>query len=476
MNANQSASAPIPRLIALIVAGAMFMAQLDSTVVMLALPQMAASFGIQPVDLSIGVTIYILVQAVFLPSASWVADRFGARRVFAAALIGFTVASILCALSESLVEFVAARVLQGMAAAWMTPVGRIVMLQATPKENLVNVITITTIPMLLAPTLGPPLGGFVTTFLSWHWIFLLNVPFGLAGVLLVLRYIPASSEAQRRPFDVFGFLTFGAAVSAVLYGMDRVSAGGGTGSIPAALIVAGLACGFVAVRHLARHPHPVISLASLRIPTYSIATIGGGAFARLPLRALPFILPLFFQIVFELSAFETGLLLLALNGADLVLKPLVGRTLKRFGFRTVMLATGVLSALSVAACAAFAPDSPMWVICAVLLASGMFRSILFSALGSIAFADVPKDQIGSASVLWNVVIQVTNALAVSCSVILLNLSTVLGGEKDVPTLVDFQVTLLALAALGLGAAFTFRRLPPDAAAHVSGHRSAGSGA
>jgi EmrB/QacA subfamily drug resistance transporter len=330
------------RLIALIVACAMFMAQLDGAVVMLAMPQMADAFEVQPVDLSIGIIVYLLVQAIFLPATNWVADRFGARRVFALALAGFTIASLLCALSRDLPQFVAARALQGFAAAWMTPVGRIVLLQSTPKRELIGVMTLTTVPMLLAPTLGPPLGGFITTYLSWHWIFLLNLPFGIVGVWAVLRFIPRSEQLQHRPFDTFGFAIVAVALSATLFGLDRIGSEPDW-RWPVALMAAGLLAAIVAIRHLLRHPHPVISLAALRIQTYSIATIGGGALVRLPMRALPFVLPLFFQVVFGLSAFQTGLLLLALNGGDLVLKPLATRTLRRYGFRSVMLATAFLS-------------------------------------------------------------------------------------------------------------------------------------
>lgn len=450
----------------------MFMAQLDAAVVILALPQMAGDFGVQPVDLGIGIVVYVVVQAIFLPGTSWVADRYGARRVFALALAGFTIASILCALSGSLAQFVAARALQGFAAAWMTPVGRIVLLQSTPKQELVGVMTLTTIPMLLAPTLGPPLGGFITTYLSWPWIFLLNLPFGLVGVWAVLRFIPKSQRRERRPFDAFGFVTVALALSATLFGLDRISTASGDWWWPATIVGAGAIVGVVAVRHLLRHPHPVISLSAVRIPTYSIATVGGGALVRLPLRALPFLLPLLFQLVFGLSAFHTGLLILALSGGDLLLKPLATRTLRRFGFRTVMLVTAMLSVMSVAVCAAFVPGIPLWSIALVLLASGMFRSLLLAAVGSIAFADVPQEDIGSASNLWHVIIQVTNGLAVSCSVILLNASAALSGRSGELALRDFQTAFLVLALLGFAATLTFRKLPPDAAAHVSGHRPA----
>ena len=459
-----------PRLIALIVACAMFMAQLDTSVVLVALPDMARSFAVRPVDLSIGVTIYILAQAVLLPSSSWVAERFGTRRVFACALAGFTIASVLCGLSRTLPEFIGARILQGIAAALMTPIARMVLLESTEKEDLVGVMTISTIPMLVAPTLGPPVGGFITTYLSWPWIFLLNVPVGVAGVALVLRFIPPSSASVRRPFDVLGFVLVGAAAASTLFGLDHLSATNSSWTFALVLVVAGCALGALAVRHLMRHPHPVLSLKAARIHTYAVTTLGGGALVRLPVRALPFILPLLFQEALGYSALYSGFLLLAMNGGDLVLKTLTTRTLRAYGFRQVLVASVAAMMLAVAACAILAGSSPYWVIFGILLLSGMARSLVFTGLSTLAFADVPREELGSSSVLWNLVLQVTSALGISLAALLLNLTSFFLGEPlGHVTVRNCQVALAAMAIVGALSIFSFRRLREDAGAAVSGH-------
>ena len=459
------------RLIALIVASAMFMAGLDASVVVVAMPDMARTFSVRPVDLNIGITIYILAQAVLLPSSSWVADRFGARRVFVLALAGFTVASILCGLSRTLPQFIAARVVQGAAASFMTPIARILLLRSTQKEDLIGVLTISTVPMLIAPTLGPPVGGFITSYLSWPWIFLLNVPVGIAGVLLVLRFIPPIRGEPRRPFDAVGFALLAAASGGALFGLELLSTSNGPWVLGGGLVLAGLGCGVAAVRHLRRHAHPVLSLNAARIPTFATTSLNGGILVRLPVRALPFILPLLFEVVLGYSAVYSGLLLLAMNGGDLLLKTAATRSLRRFGFRSVLLASASVMLLSVMACAAFSKATGYWVIFAVLAGSGMARSLLFTGMGTLAFADVPHEELGSATVLWNLVLQATNAFGVSLAAIVMNLTSwALGEPMGHVTLSNCRVALIVMALIGALSLVSFSRLARHAGAALSGHR------
>jgi EmrB/QacA subfamily drug resistance transporter len=462
-----------PRVIALIVACALFMAQLDTSVVLVALPAMARSFAVRPIDLSVGITIYILAQAVLLPSSSWVADRFGARRTFALALTGFTFASMLCGLSRTLPEFVAARIVQGVAAALMTPVARIVLLESTEKEDLIGVMTISTVPMLIAPTLGPPVGGFITTYLSWPWIFLLNVPVGAAGVALVLRFIPRTARLSRRPFDLAGFLLLASATTGVLVGLDELAASSTQWGLGVGLTVVGAGCGALAVRHLRRHPHPIIALSAASIRTYRVTTLSGGTLVRLPMRAVPFILPLLFQVVLGYSAVAVGFLLLAMNGADLMLKTLVTRTLRRFGFRNVLVASTALVTVTVGACALLAGHVSYWTMFMMLAASGMARSLLFTGLSTLAFADVPRAELGSASVLWNLAVQMTSALGVSLAAILMNgIALISAQPTGHVSLRNCVGALLVTVLIGALSIFPFAKLPRDAGASVSGHAGA----
>ena len=451
----------------------MFMAGLDASVVVVAMPAMAHTFDVRPVDLNIGITIYILAQAVLLPGSGWIADRFGARRVFVLALMGFTVASVFCGASRTLTVFILARILQGAAASLMTPIARIVLLKSTEKEDLVSVMTISTVPMLVAPTLGPAVGGLIVSYLSWPWIFLLNVPVGIAGVLLVLRFIPRLEES-RRPFDLRGFALLAAASASLLSGFNLMSTTGGSWLFGGGLSAAGILLGAVALMHLARHPHPVLSLRAARIPTFSATSLNGGVLVRLPVRAMPFVLPLLFQVVLGYSAFYAGLLLLAMNGGDLLLKTLATRTLRRFGFRSVLMTSATVMLAGIALSVVLAAFTSYWVIFALLGACGMARSLLFTGMGTLAFADVPHEELGSSTVLWNLVLQITNAIGVSLAAILMNLtSIVLGEPSGHVTLHNCQVALLGLVLLAMLSLVSFSRLSPHAGAAVSGHRPLG---
>lgn len=459
-----------PRLMALIVAAAMFMGSLDQTVIGTALPQMARAFHRPPVDLSLAMTIYILVMAVFLPISTWAADRLGARSVFAGAIIGFAAASALCGLSQNLAEFVAARVLQALAATLMTPVGNLVLLRSTEKKDLVSAIAISTTPGLIAPVIGPAVGGFIVTFLDWPWIFYLNIPIAAAGVVLALRYIPNLRSEVRRPFDWRGFFVTGVALGAFIYGLDRISAAGVDWRWPAALIALGLGFGVLAVRHSLRAPHPLLSLSPLKIATFRVSALTGGTLVRLPFRALGFTLPLLFQVPLGLSAFQSGILILGYNGGDLLLKSIANQTLRRVGFRRALAVTSVLTAFATASWMGFDRSTPFWVIFLVLALSGAARSILMTAMVSMTFAEVPREEIGGATVLSNVLNQTTGAVAIGLAAIILNLSSAARGNAGHVGLADCRVALAVMALIGLSSAPSFLRLPHDAGAEVSGHR------
>ena len=457
-----------PTLIALIVAAAFFMETLDGTVIATALPDMAASFGVSVIQLSIGITAYVLTLAIFLPASGWLADRFGTRSIFAGAIALFTLASIACGLAPDFNSFIAARIVQGAAAALMSPVGRLVVLRATEKRDLLRAAAITIWPGLLAPVIGPPLGGFISTYASWRGIFLLNVPLGLIGVLMVLRYVPQFRQEKKLPFDARGFALAGLALGAMMYGFDRIgvrewwSAG--------ALIVAAILCGWLAVRHLERHEHPLIELSSLRVHTFSVGMWTGILF-RMAVGATPVLLPLMFQRGFGMTAFAAGVLSLGYAIGNIGMKPLTTPILRRFGFRATLVVDGLLSSLCIFACGFFSASTPDWLITVLLILTGGFRSLGLTGLFTLPFVDVTPAQRTAANTLSNITWQVGIGLGVAFGSIALQASLLLrGAGVDELTAGDFRFAFAAVALIGAVALPGFMSLSPQAGAEVSGHR------
>jgi len=256
----------------------MFMQNLDSTVIATALPVIANSLGESPLRLNVAITCYLLSLAVFVPISGWTADRLGARRVFSAAIVVFTLGSIGCGLSNSLPMLVVSRIVQGMGGAMMVPVGRLVLLKTVPRSELVRAMSWVSVPALIGPVTGPPLGGFLATYASWRWIFFINIPIGVLGIVLVNLFIEDFRETGARPFDLRGFVLTGVGLACLAFGFETV----GRGAVPWAVTVALMAIGFVCliayVRHARHAEFPVIDLSLLRIPTYAAATAGGFLF------------------------------------------------------------------------------------------------------------------------------------------------------------------------------------------------------
>ena len=293
----------------------------------------------------------------------------------------------------------------------------------------------------------------------------------MVGTVLALRYIPDLRSEERRPFDWTGFWLTGASLGAFIYGLDRISAPGQDWRWPAALIAAGLGLGLAAVRHSRRAAYPLLSLEPLKIATFRTAALTGGTLIRIPFRALGFALPLMFQVALGLSAFQSGLLILGYNGGDLLLKSIANQALRRMGFRRSLCITTVLTAVATASWVAFTPRTPFWAIFAVLALSGMARSILMTAMVSMTFAEVPREQIGGATVLSNVLNQTTGAVAIGLAALILNLSSAARGAPGHVGLADCRIALAVFALIGLSSLPSFLGLRRDAGAEVSGHRA-----
>jgi EmrB/QacA subfamily drug resistance transporter len=456
------------RRVALIVAVAFFMQLLDSTIISTSLPQMGQSFGVPAVAMSIGITAYMLTMAVFVPLSAWLADRFGARTVFLVAIALFTLASIACGFSQSLTEFVAARIVQGLGSALMTPVGRILVLRNAAKSELIAATALITWPALFAPVVGPVLGGFITTYLSWHWNFFINVPLGLAGLLLVARFVPGDRDAEAKPLDWPGFFLTSLGLAVMLYGLERL-AHPEDGMLPTVgSIGVGIVIGWFAVRHLLRAEHPLLDLSAFKVLTFAISTLAAGTIVRIAINATPFLLPLLFQVGFGLRPVDAGLLVLAYFLGNLGMKTVTTPTLKRFGFRNVMVVNGVIASLAIIACGAISPQTPWALVVALMLVAGLSRSMQFTALNTLAFADIDARQRSSAATLSSMLQQISMLFGVAVAAAILNLSQIVRGGVA-PDLFDFRTAFAAIGLIGLAAALRFLILPPSAGAEVSGH-------
>ncbi len=458
---------PFPVATPLIVATALFMQNLDSTVVTTALPTIADSLGESPVRLNLIVTAYLTALAVFVPASGWIADRFGARRVFRLAIAVFTLGSIACGLASTLTELVAARVLQGMGGAMMVPVGRLVILRSVAKADLVRALAWLTVPALIGPAVGPPLGGLVVTYADWPWIFFLNLPIGIAGILLASRFIPDIREPMPGRFDLRGFALAALGLSAAVLTIEQLAAA----TLPAPALAALGSVGVVALllyaMHAGRHPAPVLDLALFRRPTVAAGVLGG-MFFRIGVGATPVLLPLMLQVGFGWSALASGTVTFTAALGAMTMKLTAGPILRRFGFRWVLLANGVLSAVLLAVNALLTPNTPTALIVFLLLLGGFLRSLQFTALNAIGYADVPSARLGAATSLSGTVQQVSQSLGVAVATLLLDLAMLTQG-RTVPAVADFAFAWIGVALVTLLAIPFHTRLPAQAGAEVSGH-------
>jgi EmrB/QacA subfamily drug resistance transporter len=469
-NVARSASTPV----IMLVAATFFMENLDGTIIATAIPQMARSFGTHAADMSLGITAYLLTLAVFIPISGWTADRFGVRRVFTSAIALFTVASVLCGITNTFSEFVAARVLQGIGGAMMVPVGRLAVLRSTPKAGLMRAIAIVTWPGLIAPVIGPPLGGFLTTYFSWRWIFYLNVPLGAIGVLVSMRLLDNRREQDSHSFDVVGFVLCGLGCATLLYAMELIGRGDISWKKVGFFLTLSISCLTCAWLHLKRVKHGAIDLSTLKIRTFAVV-MGGGSLSRISISAVPFLLPLMFQVGFGMDAFRSGLLTLAVFAGNLAMKVVTTRIVRRFGFRSVLLVNGVIASMTLAMTSLISAATPTGIIFFVLFISGLARSLQFTALNTLSFADVPKSQLSAATSFSSTIQQLSVGIGVAVGAMSLQLARWISGHgPDAMAAGDFQMAFLFVAIIGLVGVVDVFGLSRDAGAVVSGYRTAGN--
>jgi EmrB/QacA subfamily drug resistance transporter len=450
----------------LIVATALFMENLDGTVLATALPAMAADLHEDPVALKLALTSYLLSLAVFIPLSGWAADRLGARKVFRAAILVFTLGSILCGLSSTLAAVALSRVAQGLGGAMMVPVGRLVLLRTAPRHELVRAMAWLTIPALIGPLIGPPLGGFIATYFHWRYIFWINVPIGLFGVLLVTRYIPDPREANVPPLDVKGAALSGLGLSCLVFGLTIAGRGFAPPLAVAALIAAGAAALAAYLRHARTAPFPIIDLRLLRAPTFRAAIFGGFLF-RIGLGAVPFLLPLLLQAGFMLTPYQSGSLTFVAAAGAMAMKTTARPILRAFGFRRVLIVNALVSTAFLCVNALFTITTPHWLIMTALLVGGFFRSLEFTALNVIGYAEIGQEEMSRATSFTAVGQQLSLSAGVSIGAAALELSRAMNGG-GVLRAADFAPAFFVVAACSAASVLLFWRLSPTAGDELAG--------
>lgn len=455
------------RVIPLILAVALFMEQMDSTVIATALPAIAADIGVGPITLKLALTAYMVALAVFIPVSGWMADRYGAKKIFRLAIAVFVIGSVFCAISASLSQFVMSRFLQGMGGAMMTPVGRLVLLRTTKRSDLVSAMALLTIPGLIGPLTGPPIGGFITTYFSWHWIFLINVPIGIAGIWLSSIYLPEIETTNPPALDFYGFCLSSTAAAGVVFGLSVISLPALPPVIGLTATITGIISGILYVRHARRHPAPVLDLDIFRNPTFRAASISGTLF-RISTGAIPFLMPLMLQIGFGLNPFQSGMITFAGAIGAISTKFIARRVFAATGFRATLLGAGVAGAITTSANGFFTPETPYALIMTFLIMAGFARSFFFTGSNALSYADIEDRQASQATSMASVLQQISLALGVALAAAILETgSTISGGHLS---LRDFHAAFFIVAALSLLALLPLLRLDRDAGADVSGHR------
>ncbi len=441
---------------------------LDSSIISTSLPQMANSFGVSPPQMSAAITSYLISLAIFIPISGWIADRFGARQVFCAAIVIFTIGSVFCGLSDTLLTLVASRVLQGFGGAMLTPVGRLILTRTYPKDQLMRAMSVFMLPGMIGPTMGPLVGGFITTNFTWHWNFFINVPIGLIGIVLAIRYIPVIRMPRPSAFDLTGFLIIAVGLGVAQYAIENL----GRHTLPVAtestliVLASAILLGYAA--YALSRPNPVLDLRFFRGRTFSVAVLAG-SLIRAGIATVPFLLPLLLQVGFGLNPFQSGLITFLNTAGAMSMRAGVATLVRRYGFRKVFLAGVGLNSLLMAGFALFESTTPHILIAGYLFCFGVLRSAQMIGMGALAYSDIPHEEMSKATSIFALAQRLSQSLGVGISASLL---AALSGLGPI-TVGDFKIVFIVIALLMASSAIGFRRLTPEDGWQVSGYRQAG---
>ncbi len=448
------------RLTVVSVACALFMQQIDSTALSTALPTLARVFNTNPIHLKVALTCYILTQAMFIPASGWIADRFGGRRVFIWALVVFLLGSVLCGLSHSLPQLVAARVVQGLGGAMMMPVARIIVVGAFRRQDLMHAMIWLTTPALVGPILGPPLSGLILGFADWPWIFFINVPFGLLGMLGVMKFVPKREQPHPGAFDFVGFALSSTAISATMIGAESIGLTPGWVQVVSLTIAGLLWAGYL--RHARGQARPVLDLALLKLRTLR-ASVSGGVLFRISIGATPFLMPLFLQGALGWTPLHAGLLTMTTAIGAFLSRPGAAFVIGRLGYRKVLLITAMVSSVMVAAPLGLLIGVPVGLLVALMVFGGLFRAYQFTSLNTIGFADVPDEAISRATTLMSVIQQASLSMGITLAALMLHLSqAVLRAPGEHLQAKVFILPFVGISVVALSATLIYLRLPADA--------------
>jgi EmrB/QacA subfamily drug resistance transporter len=458
------------RILPLTVAAALFIEQMDSTIIATSLPDMARDLGVSPISLKLAFTTYLLGLTVLLPISGWMADKFGAKSVFSVAIIVFTAASVSCGFANSLDWLVVSRGMQGAGAALMVPVGRIIILRAVPKSQLLDAMAWLTIPALIGPAIGPPIGGYITTVYDWRWIFWMNLPFGIFALGLALWKLPNTKPDVPPPLDFKGFVLSSVGLSLAVLGMTLAGRGVFSSSLVAAMMAVGVMLLMAYWFHAQHVSHPILDFRLLRYPTFRHSIVGGNIY-RIAIGATPFLIPLMLQVGFGFSAFESGLITFGSALGAFLMKFTVSPLVRRFGYRNLLLVNGAMSCAMIGMSSSFTATTSALMMFGTLLVSGFMRSLQFSALNSLAYADIDLNDIARANAFYTVVQQLFLAIGVACAAGLLDFKLWWSGREELVA-GDFSFALIVVAMISVFALGSYRRLDANAGASVSGRSGA----